>query len=72
MEIFKPYGKEYVYTEDELDRALETLVAAEEIRSNDKLYQAVTKHGEEKSGKITRIKDLRDLSAEGNSERKRL
>jgi len=74
MDIFKPGSKEMTYTADELDRACETLMAAEEIKENDKFYKLCLEHMEEKKGKITRIQDIRDVAnlPEGTSERKRL
>lgn len=74
MEIFRPGGKEYTYTGDELDRACETLLAAQEIQEDDKFYKLCLEHMESKKGKITKIQDLRDAvnKPEGDSERKRL
>ena len=74
MEIFRPGGKDPTYSGEELDRACETLMAAEEIKENDKFYKLCLKHMDEKKGKITKIQDLRDVAnmPEGNSERKRM
>ena len=75
MEIFRPGGKEYTYTAEELDRAIETLLAAEEIKKDDKFYKLCLDEMEKKKKKITQIQDIRDAyneKAEGNSERKRL
>lgn len=75
MDIFRPGGKEYVYTADEMDRACETLLAAQEIQEDDKFHKLCLEHMESKKGKITKIQDLRDKAnekPEGNSERKRM
>ena len=74
MDIFKPGNRDPVYSGEELDRACETLMAAQEIKENDKFYQLCLKHMEEKKGKITKIQDLRDAAnkPEGDSERKNL
>lgn len=74
MEIFRPGGKDPTYSGEELDRACETLMAAEEIKENDKFYKLCIQHMDEKKGKITKIQDLRDAinKPEGNSARKTL
>ncbi len=74
MDIFKPGNKDPIYSADELDRACETLIAAQEIKENDKFYKLCLEHMEEKKGKITKIQDLRDLAnkPEGDSPRKRM
>jgi len=68
--MFKPFGKNYSYTEEELDEMGEIILTAEDIKADDKLFRLVQQHLKEKSGKITKIQDLRDLSNEGDSARK--
>ena len=71
-ELFKPFGKSYSYTESEMDQMGEILLTAEDIKSDDKLFRLVQEHLEEKSGKITKIQDIRDsLATEGLSKGKR-
>ncbi len=61
-ELFKPFGKNYTYTESEMDQMGEILLVAEEIKEDDKLCRLVQKHLAEKGEKITKIQDLRDLA----------
>ena len=68
--MFKPFGKNYSYTEEELDEMGEIILTAEDIKADDKLFRLVQQHLKEKSSKITKIQDLRDLSNEGDSARK--
>ena len=51
--------EEYMLSARELDEKGEILVKAEDIKADDKIYRAVTKHMKEKAGKINRIADLR-------------
>ncbi len=55
--------EDYTLSKSELDHKGHVLVEAEEIKSDDKIYRAVTKHMKEKAAKITRIADLRDKMA---------
>lgn len=55
--------EDYMLSSSDLDEKGEILVKAEEIKADDKIYRAVTKHMKEKANKITRIADLRDKMA---------
>jgi hypothetical protein len=55
--------EDYNLSASELDRKGEILVQAEEIKADDKIYRAVTKHMLGKAQKIKRIADLRDKMA---------
>lgn len=55
--------EKYNLTEDDLDRKGRILVLAEEIKSDDKVYRAVTQHMMKKANKIKRIAQLRDKMA---------
>lgn len=69
-ELFKPFGKNYSYTESEMDEMGEIILVAEEIKGDDKLFRLVQKHLGEKGDKITKIQDLRDIANEGDSTKK--
>lgn len=60
--IFKPFGKNYTFTEDEMNQMSEILITADEIRTDKRLFELVKKYMEEKKNKITKIQDLRDIS----------
>ena len=74
-ELFKPFGKNYTFTESEMDQMGEIILVAEEIKGDDKLFRLVQKHLAEKGDKITKIQDLRDLansSDDGDNEARKM